>query len=66
MFKKMKKYVVFGGSSGIGSCVVSTLLNEGSDVLVFDKEKAAISSSKIKYVQIDLENPELSFDKIKK
>ncbi|BES83854.1 3-oxoacyl-ACP reductase [Pectobacterium araliae] len=52
----MKKFIVFGGSSGIGEKVAEDLLIEGFSVLVFDRIKP--SNDKVDFFELDLGNPE--------
>ncbi|WCG82296.1 SDR family NAD(P)-dependent oxidoreductase [Pectobacterium sp. A5351] len=52
----MKKFIIFGGSSGIGEKVAEDLLIKGYSVLVFDRIKP--SSDKVDFVELDLSNPE--------
>ncbi len=60
----MKKYIVFGGSSGIGSSIVTTLLKEGHNVFVFDKQRP--ENSDLDYCHVNLEHPEECFITVKK
>lgn len=48
----MAKYLVVGGSKGIGAAIVDMLLHKGDDIIVFSRSKPEIDS--IEWHQIDV------------